>query len=629
VAAVKYPLRSSSLTLPTRLRLMFGLLGLISLLLCLGTVWHLHRVGGRVAELSEAMDGQAAPAAELLRLTDDVALQVAQYARTKGEEEQRRALAGFREARRAVGRLRVRLSAEDGAGKGTRLAAEVGRALVDWERGFEDTSGSVMRSERSIRGLAAQSSMLATLYLQLAAEEGLAVAGERTAGQRRTFAQALDALNEIQNQVLFASSLSDPGYVVRALERHHRLLGELQAELARTPASDLRDFIEDVVARTKDVGDELLSLRGTLEARNLAQERTLAVGAGIRSRIEPAARESMRSAVSSAQGVTHRLQLTILLLAVAGVGLPLLGIGIGQGLAARLGSRLLGITGRLDRAALTLEQETSLAEADGGQLAEGARSQAAALDAASAGVTTAATAAGESRQHVAGMVRLMERTSAVAAHGGKSIGELGEAMREMAQAGTRVHQVVDTIEEIAFLTNLLALNAAIEAARAGDAGRGFSVVAEEVRELAQRSAAAAKQTAELINTSQVKTHRGIEAAEQVQRDFGSILGTVGEVRQLLESVEAAAVRQTRTAEEVNAGFRELRRRAVDALERAQRSARFAAQLHGHAARLKQESAHLAAFAGPDRRPQAASVPEASRERSRTIPREEPDLALSV
>jgi methyl-accepting chemotaxis protein len=115
--------------------------------------------------------------------------------------------------------------------------------------------------------------------------------------------------------------------------------------------------------------------------------------------------------------------------------------------------------------------------------------------------------------------------------------EMG-VMRESSRA---ISQVIKTIDEIAFQTNILALNAAVEAARAGDAGVGFAVVADEVRNLAHRRASAAKETAELIENSISRSERGVTIAMRVDEDLSGVLHQTeqvqGSLQQLAEGVE--------------------------------------------------------------------------------------------
>ena len=99
---------------------------------------------------------------------------------------------------------------------------------------------------------------------------------------------------------------------------------------------------------------------------------------------------------------------------------------------------------------------------------------------------------------------------------------MSEAMDRIKSSSDETAKIIKTIDEIAFQTNLLALNAAVEAARAGEAGKGFAVVAEEVRNLAQRSAEAAKQTANMIEESQRNAEGGVKTASEV----GDILGEI-------------------------------------------------------------------------------------------------------
>lgn len=124
--------------------------------------------------------------------------------------------------------------------------------------------------------------------------------------------------------------------------------------------------------------------------------------------------------------------------------------------------------------------------------------------------------------------------------GVKAMANLRSAVQDIETSSHESRRIVRTIDEIAFQTNLLALNAAVEAARAGDAGQGFAVVAEEVRALSMRSAEAARQTAELINRSVEQSALGSSAAELAARSLESIRDGVSEATDLVEEAAAMA-----------------------------------------------------------------------------------------
>ena len=129
-----------------------------------------------------------------------------------------------------------------------------------------------------------------------------------------------------------------------------------------------------------------------------------------------------------------------------------------------------------------------------------------------------------------------------------------QSMKEIEQNSSNVTKVIKVIDEIAFQTNLLALNAAVEAARAGKYGKGFAVVAEEVRNLAGRSADAAKETNELIEKSVTEVANGVKKADDTAQVLESISGSVTQVNDLVGEITASSKEQSNSISEVNKGL---------------------------------------------------------------------------
>lgn len=135
--------------------------------------------------------------------------------------------------------------------------------------------------------------------------------------------------------------------------------------------------------------------------------------------------------------------------------------------------------------------------------------------------------------------------------GGQVVSRAVQAMEDINAASKKIADIISVIDEIAFQTNLLALNAAVEAARAGEQGRGFAVVAGEVRNLAQRSAGAAKEIKELIRDSVNKVQDGRELVNESGKTLGEIVTAVEVVCQMMRDIASAAREQTAGIEQVN------------------------------------------------------------------------------
>jgi len=147
--------------------------------------------------------------------------------------------------------------------------------------------------------------------------------------------------------------------------------------------------------------------------------------------------------------------------------------------------------------------------------------------------------------------QLASAASGVAVKGGEVVGQVVNTMNAINQSAHKIEDIISVIDGIAFQTNILALNAAVEAARAGEQGRGFAVVAGEVRNLAQRSASAAKEIKELITDSVNKTAEGTKQVENAGATMQEIVNSVQRVTDIMGEITAASIEQSAGIDQVN------------------------------------------------------------------------------
>ena len=147
--------------------------------------------------------------------------------------------------------------------------------------------------------------------------------------------------------------------------------------------------------------------------------------------------------------------------------------------------------------------------------------------------------------------QLAMTASGVAVRSGEVVSQVVDTMHDIHDSSRRIADIINVIDGIAFQTNILALNAAVEAARAGEQGRGFAVVATEVRNLAQRSADAAKEIKELIDNSVGKVEAGNRLVDQAGETMGEVVSSVKRVTDIMAEITAASQEQSDGIEQVN------------------------------------------------------------------------------
>lgn len=275
---------------------------------------------------------------------------------------------------------------------------------------------------------------------------------------------------------------------------------------------------------------------------------------------------------------------------------------------ALLGSLILGIHGSLLRPIhrVVAELRESAAQvaaasdqiADSSQsLAHGSSRQAGSVEQTSVSLEEISAMIRRNAEHARSANGLVRNTRGQVETASDSMGRLGQSIQEIARSSDETSKIVKTIDEIAFQTNILALNAAVESARAGEAGAGFGVVAEEVRNLAQRSAEAARNTAAWLEDARRKIEEGLALVADTESAFQEVDGSSAKAADLVEEIAAASSEQAQGIEQVNQAVVGINAVTQQNTSDAEESAAAAQQMNAQAAHVNGMVNDLMALVG--------------------------------
>jgi methyl-accepting chemotaxis protein/carbonic anhydrase/predicted small secreted protein len=426
-------------------------------------------------------------------------------------------------------------------------------------------------------------------YLQLAfryCQEHGASAQERCAHATKQFetlgAKAAQELSDVSKRIEELPAHDEKE--ANALTEVMHQFAKIESEHSRFDQLGLKTL--HLVTDEGKLAQALLLEEAVEEAGEKLDQELIAMGTSLQKRAEDSS--------ITAEADETLAEKILMITSITGV---LLGLGIAVQLTRSITKPINRIIAGLNEGADQVNDAAGQVSSASQQLAEGASEQASSLEETSSALEemaamtrTNAASSGEANTR-------MEEAKKIVAEGGQAMTQASEAMNQISEASEKISKIIKVIEEIAFQTNLLALNAAVEAARAGEHGKGFAVVADEVRNLAQRAASAAKETGDLIAQTVQRVHHGVEMNKKTSESFNRIGESAQTVADLISQIARASNEQAQGVDQVNTAVSQMDKVTQQTAASAEESASAAEELASQAQSVKGMVNELLAMVG--------------------------------